>query len=164
MAFLLKFLDHFTGGSGRELGYSISSDLMEIYEGLDWELKAEIDRERPKIDVPGEIVSFFLRTREGGWFGFRHPDLFAAKFVPLALDHLSRQHPIHTIHTKWTFGPNLKQFREAEKALKPVQAANTTWSGKLFNHLGFYIPSPQHIFVERDKGKAKEVHAYFVRD
>ena len=89
----------------------------------------------------------------------RHPDMFAGKFVALALAYFEQDGSIKGFSDVWEEGRDLYiQFKDLrKKGLSKNQAALNTLSGKIYSKLGFSLAS--HV----DEDIPRRIEAIFKR-
>jgi hypothetical protein len=144
-----------TGASGRILHFEASPKEVVLKEtdiNADYWMYANIDNLR--------YVSFDLHTRKHGT-GSRlfyqpfdvHPDLFAAKFVGVCIDHFEKTGEVQGLRGKWhSRGVNFKQFMTSYlQDHDKVKAAKSTWSGRTYASYGFGDISDDSIFMHIDQ-------------
>jgi len=126
-------------GSGRILICKIDKHSFGIYD-------SKLQERTMSAAVDDGIITFNLQTKnsdrdmrqEFPWE--RHPDMFAKKFVGMALQYFGdKRIEIDTCRGSWGFlSENLRAYRrELKKSGDKVKAAKSTWSGQTFMGYGF---------------------------
>lgn len=127
------YLGEQRGGSGRPL-------LVKVTGGLIWVTdRANEDLRLVAKLTPEKEVEFDIRTL--GFEGSRHPDMYAARFVALALRRFGDVRAIRSVWPKKIGGPessNYLQYAQLRaEGLGAKQAALGTWCGRVFSENGF---------------------------
>jgi hypothetical protein len=126
-------------GSGRTL-------VCEIYKNSFGICDSKFQERTMSALVNDGVVTFDLRTKKSDrdmrqkfpWE--RHPDMFAKKFVGMALQYFGDKGiEINTCRGSWgSFSDNLRAYNhELKKSGDKVKAAKSTWSGQAFIEYGF---------------------------
>lgn len=126
------------GGSGAEMEFKFNGGLISVRD------IAHPDRGMLARLAYG-VASFNIQTRKlptDRWENEPdlHPDMFAAKFVSLALEYFQNEgEEVTACEGLWAKGSvNRETFlKELRIHGDHVMAARATWSGKLFSSLGF---------------------------
>lgn len=126
-------------GSGKKLNFRVEENLIEIRD-------AEFQYRYMRARVEDRAVNFSLYTtylnkksiEDFPWE--RHPDLFADRFVGIALQYFEdRQVKIEICRDTWM--PDSDNFiayrEELNRSGDKVKAAKNTWSGKIYAKYGF---------------------------
>ena len=147
--------------SGRPLNFWMTDK--EIYIGeVDpsiFRMFAHVARGILTLDLKTKDIAFSERPQ-------RHPDLYAERFVNLALRHFQNcQTPVNFFRGDWKPGTdNFNSFMEAVALGQDnVTAARNTWSGKTLGKHGFSKISAENISKNYEDGMQAEITALFER-
>lgn len=123
----------FAGHSGRPLRLSASDDDLEIRDFEHPQLRLLAHREE-------KVFSVDLHTKSPQFPGGKHPDLFAGKFVPFALQYFEKLGGLIPFYQSlwWGTSDNYSGWEKAvQRGLLPVDALYETWEGHLKKKLGY---------------------------
>lgn len=137
-----------TGGSGRELNCTFGDRLMKVEDATypRFHLSAV-------VDVLGTLnLDLYPRLYHKGE---RHPDLYAAKFIAMALAYFERKRmAINGFFASWEKGgTNYEEFMQAHKkeGRNKIEAAAQTWSARTMARHGFTVVERVAISEDGEK-------------
>lgn len=168
------------GGSRRILSYGLSQG--NILLTLDiHDLKDPYYAMVGVLDTQQKILGFALNTKvksQDLQFGLgrtRHPDMFANKFIGIALSYFdSIGYAIHCCRAYWineektSDAVNYYSFMRAFKRTgNKIEAARQTWTGRVLAEYGFHVSTEEDIQFSQDPTGSEaypdenEVYVYF---
>lgn len=165
--------DEIVGGSGRRLCYRLSRgrrllnfqvfDLDDLYYALE-----------STLDMSDSVIGFSLNTKikpsdiQFGIGQTRHPDLFARKFIGVALEFFENLgYRINCCKAYWVneemeeYADNYHSFMNAfRRTGNKAESARLTWTGRALAEYGFTAITDDDVHIIQDPND-NEVYAYF---
>lgn len=152
-----------TGGSGNELYYTVTPDLIYFADSSDGRDKKYWMGAH--VDIDGNFMFDVVTRRDAE----PHPDFFARRFVGVALQQLETRlsqagRSIETCRGRWEpTSINYGQFFENYRATKSRrQAALSTWTGQVFSGYGFDQIHNGDVHIGRYQKGLYRGYAYIV--
>lgn len=123
------------GGSGRKLVVTVAPNYLEVSDAIQPDLVLSCGLSEDAA------LRFNIRTKVDK--SSRHPDLYAEKFVDLAIGHFQFAQKIignWLMETNGSESTNFDSYMTQRRLGKPAEeAASCTWSGRVFGKYGFQV-------------------------